>query len=65
MGTFTFNDASLGTATSFRETNVIFGGAGGLADLHGVLTSDGTVPAPAPPGLPYGTYSGQIQFGSP
>ena len=62
-GTFTFRDASLGTAASFQETNVIVNGTGALSDLHGVLTSLGTVPAP--PGIPYGTYTGQILFGNP
>jgi phosphoribosylcarboxyaminoimidazole (NCAIR) mutase len=61
-GTITLNDASLGTSTSFRETNVLLGGTGALADLHGVLTSAGTVPAG---GIPYGTYAGQIQSGAP
>lgn len=57
-GTVTFNDTSLGTATSFRETNVIVSGTGALTDLHGVLTSIGTVPPR--PGIPYGAYTGQI-----
>jgi hypothetical protein len=61
-GTVTLNDASLGTSTSFRETNVLFGGTGALTNLHGVLTSSGTVPAG---GIPFGTYAGQIQSGAP
>jgi hypothetical protein len=59
-GTVTFNDASQGTATAFQETNVVGNGTGDLANLHGVLTSFGTVPPP--PGIPYGTYTGQIHF---
>ena len=62
-GTVTFNDASLGTATSFQETNVIVSGTGALTNLHSVLSSVGTVPAP--PGIPYGTYTGQVLFGNP
>ena len=42
---------------------VVVGGTGALRGLHGVLTSLGTVPAP--PGIPFGTYAGQIHFGGP
>jgi hypothetical protein len=56
-GTVTFIDASRGTATSFQETSVIVNGTGALTNLHGVLTSVGTVPPR--PGIPYGAYTGQ------
>ena len=62
-GTLTINEASTGNATSFRSTDVVIGGTGGLADLHGVLTLLGSVPPP--PGLPSGTYVGQIHFDGP
>jgi hypothetical protein len=61
-GTVTLNDASLGTSTAFRETNVLLGETGALATVRGVLTSSGTVPAG---GIPFGTYAGQIQSGAP
>jgi Protein of unknown function (DUF3224) len=59
-GTVTFNGVSLGTATSFHERNVIVIGTGALADLHGIVRLVGTVPAP--PGIPYGTYTGRLRF---
>ena len=58
-GTLTLKVASVGDAAAFRETSTIVGGTGALADLRGVLGVAGTVPAP--PGLPFGTYSGQVR----
>ncbi len=61
-GTVTFNLAGTGSmappAGSFRGTDVIVSGTGGLANLRGVLSEVGTVPAPLPG--PLGTYTGQI-----
>jgi len=61
-GTVTFNLAGTGSmappAGSFQGTDVIVSGTGGLANLRGVLSEVGTVPA-ALPG-PLGTYTGQI-----
>jgi hypothetical protein len=61
-GMVTFNLAGTGSmappAGSFRGTGVIVSGTGGLANLRGVLSEVGTVPA-ALPG-PLGTYTGQI-----
>ncbi len=62
-GTVTFkltgrNDS----AGVIRATDAIVGATGELAGLHGVLTEVGTVPSLNGPA---GTYSGQIQFGSP
>ncbi len=61
-GTVTFNLAGAGSmappAGSFKGTDVIVSGTGGLANLRGVLSEVGTVPAPLPG--PLGTYTGQI-----
>jgi hypothetical protein len=63
-GTVTFNLAGTGTpgttpgTTIYQDTHTITGGTGALANLHGVLTLVGTVPA----GLPVATYTGQIHF---
>jgi len=61
-GTVTFNLAGAGSmappAGSFEGTDVIVSGTGGLANLRGVLSEVGTVPAPLPG--PLGTYTGQI-----
>jgi len=61
-GTVTFNLAGTGSmappAGSFQGTDVIVSGTGGLANLRGVLSEVGTVPAPLPG--PLGTYTGQI-----
>jgi hypothetical protein len=59
-GTMTLNVAAPGTATSFQGTDTIVSATGGLANLHGVLSTFGTVPPP--PGIPFGTYTGQIHF---
>ena len=57
-GTVTFNLAGTGPAGLFKGTDVIVSGTGGLANLRGVLSEVGTVPA-ALPG-PLGTYTGHI-----
>src|SRR6266571_9385333 len=61
-GTVTFNLAGAGSmappAGSFKGTDVIVSGTGGLANLRGVLSEVGTVPSPLPG--PLGTYTGQI-----
>jgi hypothetical protein len=45
-----------------KATDTIISATGDLAGLHGVLNLVGTVPAPSGP---VGTYTGEIQFGSP
>jgi hypothetical protein len=58
-GTVTFNlSGGSDAAGLYHGTAVIVSGAGGLTDLHGVLTQTGTVHPPAQP--PAGTYTGQI-----
>jgi hypothetical protein len=63
-GTVTFNLDGRGlpgtTAGTFiyQDTDVIVSGTGDLANLHGVLSKVGTVPAAAVG--PLGTYNGQI-----
>jgi hypothetical protein len=65
-GSVTFNLAGTGrpgpSAGTFvyQATQVIVSGTGDLANLHGVLTQVGTVPAVA--AGPLGTYSGEIHF---
>ena len=61
-GTVTFNEAGPGDSTSFQSTDVIISGTGNLANLHGVLSAAGIVPAA---GLPVATYTGQIHFDNP
>ena len=61
-GTVTFNfDGSNDPTGAVKATNTIVSATGELAGLHGVLKQIGTVG----PGGPVGTYTGQIQFGSP
>jgi hypothetical protein len=66
-GTVTFHLAGTGSTAppqgSFRGTDAIISATGDLANLHGVLSEVGTVPA-ALPG-PEGTYTGQLQSGNP
>jgi hypothetical protein len=64
-GTVTFNLSGTGNNATgtYEGRQVIIGGTGALADLHGVLRQVGTVPTAAQG--PVGTYSGQIQFGAP
>jgi hypothetical protein len=49
--------------TDFHATDTVISASGGLAGLHGVLNWEG-VTLQMPNG-PFGTYTGQIQFGSP
>jgi hypothetical protein len=61
-GTVTFNlNGSNDPTGAVKATDTIVSATGDLAGLHGVLSQDGTVG----PGPPAGTYTGQIQFGSP
>jgi hypothetical protein len=61
-GTVTFNlNGSNDPTGAVKATDTIVSATGELAGLHGVLSQDGTVG----PGPPAGTYTGQIQFGSP
>jgi hypothetical protein len=61
-GTVTFNlNGSSDPAAAVKATDTIVSATGDLAGLRGVLSQDGTVG----PGGPVGTYTGQIQFGSP
>jgi Protein of unknown function (DUF3224) len=61
-GTVTFNlNGSNDPAAAVKATDTIVSATGDLAGLSGVLSQDGTVG----PGGPVGTYTGQIQFGSP
>ena len=62
-GTVTFDLRGSNDPTgALKATDVIVSASGGLAGLHGVLSLVGTVPAPSGP---VGTYTGQIEFGSP
>jgi hypothetical protein len=62
-GTVTFNLSGSNDPTgALKATATIVSATGDLAGLHGVLSEVGTVPAPSGP---VGTYTGQIQFGSP
>ena len=62
-GTVTFNlNGSNDPTGALKATDTIVSATGNLAGLHGVLSEVGTVPAPSGP---VGTYTGQIQFGSP
>jgi Protein of unknown function (DUF3224) len=62
-GTVTFNlSGSNDPALNLKATNAIVSATGELAGLHGVLSMSGSVQIPVGP---FGTYSGQIQFGSP
>ncbi len=62
-GTVTFNlNGSNDPTGALKATDTIVSATGDLAGLHGVLSEVGTVPAPSGP---VGTYTGQIQFGSP
>ncbi len=61
-GTVTFNlNGSNDPTGALKATDTIVSATGELAGLHGVLSQIGTVG----PGGPVGTYTGQIQFGSP
>ena len=61
-GTVTFNlNGSNDPTGALKATATIVSATGELAGLHGVLNQVGTVG----PGGPLGTYTGQIQFGSP
>jgi hypothetical protein len=61
-GTVTFNlNGSNDPTAALKATDTIVSATGDLARLSGVLSQDGTVG----PGGPVGTYTGQIQFGSP
>jgi Protein of unknown function (DUF3224) len=61
-GTVTFNlNGSSDPTAAVKATDTIVSATGDLAGLRGVLSQDGTVG----PGGPVGTYTGQIQFGSP
>jgi uncharacterized protein DUF3224 len=62
-GTVTFNlTGRNGPSLDIQATDTIVSATGDLAGLHGVLSMVGSVQIPAGP---FGTYSGQIQFGSP
>ena len=62
-GTVTLNLNGRNDSTrAVQATDTIVGATGDLAGLHGVLSEVGTVTGP--PG-PLGTYTGQIEFGSP
>jgi Protein of unknown function (DUF3224) len=62
-GTVTFNlNGSNDPTGAVKATATVVSATGELAGLHGVLNEVGTVPAPSGP---VGTYTGQIQFGSP
>ena len=62
-GTVTFNlNGSNDPTGAVKATATIVSATGDLAGLHGVLSEIGTVSAPSGP---VGTYTGQIQFGSP
>jgi hypothetical protein len=61
-GTVTFNlNGSNDPTGALKATDTIVSATGDLAGLHGVLSQVGTVG----PGGPVGTYTGQIEFGSP
>jgi hypothetical protein len=61
-GTVTFNlNGSSDPTGALKATDTIVSATGDLAGLQGVLSQVGTVG----PGGPVGTYTGQIQFGSP
>jgi hypothetical protein len=62
-GTVTFNlNGSNDSAGVLRANDVIVSATGELANLHGMLREVGTVSIATGP---VGTYTGQIQFGSP
>jgi hypothetical protein len=58
--TYIFNGGNDPTG-AYKATDTIVSATGDLAGLHGVLNEVGTIG----PNGPAGTYSGQIQFGSP
>ncbi len=61
-GTVTFTlDGSSDPTGAYKATDTIVSATGDLAGLQGVLSQVGTVG----PNGPLGTYTGQIQFGSP
>jgi Protein of unknown function (DUF3224) len=61
-GTVTFNlNGSNDPTAALKATDTIVSATGDLAGLDGVLNEVGTVG----PNGPVGTYTGQIQFGSP
>jgi Protein of unknown function (DUF3224) len=62
-GTVTFNlNGSSDPSGAIKATDTIVSATGELAGLHGVLSQVGKIETPSGP---FGTYSGQIQFGSP
>jgi hypothetical protein len=62
-GTVTFNlNGSNDPSGAIKATYTIVSATGELAGLHGVLSQVGKIETPSGP---FGTYSGQIQFGSP
>jgi hypothetical protein len=61
-GTVTFNlNGSNDPSGAIKATYTIVSATGELAGLHGVLSQIGKIETPSGP---FGTYSGQIQFGS-
>jgi hypothetical protein len=67
-GTVTFalegsSPPTTGKVLLFDANDAVVSATDGLAGLHGVLSEVGTVPDPAVG--PVGTYTGQVQFGSP
>jgi hypothetical protein len=62
-GTVTFNlNGSNDPSGAIKATYTIVSATGELAGLHGVLSQVGKIETPSGP---FGTYSGQIHFGSP
>jgi Protein of unknown function (DUF3224) len=62
-GTVTFNlNGSSDPSGAVKGTDTIVSATGELAGLHGVLSQVGKIETPSGP---FGTYTGQIQFGSP
>jgi hypothetical protein len=62
-GTVTFNlKGSSDPSGAVKGTYTIVSATGELAGLHGVLSQVGKIETPSGP---FGTYTGQIQFGSP
>jgi hypothetical protein len=62
-GTVTFNlNGSNDPSGAVKGTYTIVSATGELAGLHGVLSQVGKIETPSGP---FGTYTGQIQFGSP
>jgi hypothetical protein len=61
-GTVTFNlNGSNDPSGAIKATYTIVSATGELAGLHGVLSQVGKIETPSGP---FGTYTGQIQFGS-